>query len=76
MLAGDVVAGVDAALGKGAIALLSGAEREEIDAHALLGEFHRARQARYSGADDDDAMRERHYFFSTIARFWWMNFRW
>ena len=55
LLAGDVVAGVDAALGADAVAALDGDHREEIDVDAFLGQLDGAGQAGESAADDDDA---------------------
>jgi hypothetical protein len=45
LLAGDVVAGVDAALGADAVAALHRHHREQIDVHAFLGQLHGAGQA-------------------------------
>ena len=54
LLAGDFVAGVDAALGADAVAAFDGDHREEIDADALFGQLDGASEASKSAADDDD----------------------
>jgi hypothetical protein len=56
LLPGDVVAGVDAALGAHRVAALHGDDAEEVDLHAELGALDCAREAREPASDDDDAL--------------------
>ncbi len=59
LLAGDVVAGVDSALGADAVAALDGNHGEEIDVEPVLGELDGAREAREAAADHDHSFRRR-----------------
>ena len=56
LLAGDVVAGVDAALGADAVAALDGDHGEQIDGDAFLGELHAADRPANPAADHDDSL--------------------
>ena len=54
LLAGDFVAGIDAALGADAVAALDRHHGKQIDRDAFFGQFDRAGQSGQSAADDND----------------------
>ena len=60
LLAGDVVAGVDSALGADAVAAFDRDHGNQIDIDAFFSEFDGTRQSGQSAADDD------HTFFGWL----------